>query len=86
MIVKHCAVESGDWEAIYVDGKLVEQGHSIPVWMLLESPLFVAGVVNCGGVFVYDRVTFSDAVVEEKGCSFPETVEELATWNCSYPG
>jgi hypothetical protein len=28
----------GDWEAFYfADGSLIEQGHSVPTWSLLES-------------------------------------------------
>lgn len=28
--------ESGDWEALYINGNLVREGHSISAWQVLE--------------------------------------------------
>ncbi len=83
MIVKHCTVESGDWEALYVDGTLLEQGHSVPVWMVFESPLFQAALslaVKAGWeafTWAYEKHEYSDDQVEEMGASFPATFKEI---------
>lgn len=31
------STKSGDWEALYIDGKLAEQGHSVPLYAALRA-------------------------------------------------
>lgn len=37
MKITYVMNQDGDWEAIYVDGKLAAQGHSLEVWDVLDA-------------------------------------------------
>ncbi len=72
MRVTYVTVESGDWAALYIDGKLadgVEQNHSLDV----DSAIY-AVVKACGGEYEHFEVT--DEWSETQGL-MPETADEI---------
>ena len=72
-----CTVESGDWTAVYVDGKEAEQGHSVPLDHFLRNELVVKAFKEAGIEFDYRTREYTDEAVEDMGANFPGTVEEL---------
>jgi hypothetical protein len=58
--------DAGDWEALYVDGKLFCQGHEVETYDVLR-----ALGIKCDGFDV------SDDEMEELGCSFPDLLSEI---------
>lgn len=57
----------GDWEGLYMDGKLVDEGHSIPV----------SDVLDHLDIMVLEPVELSDEEMEHFGYSCPKTLQEL---------
>lgn len=47
--------ESGDWEALYINGKLVLEGHNLSAWQVLEC-IEVALVCEIENVEIDDEV------------------------------
>lgn len=37
MKINHVISTDGDWEALYIDGVLKEEGHSLDVWHVLNA-------------------------------------------------
>lgn len=51
MSVKKCKIvfvnsASGDWEGLYVDGKLIYEGHTIPRDLLMENAAKIGAEFN----------------------------------------
>lgn len=42
----------GDWDGLYIDGTLVEQGHSLPAWIVI--PLFISHTIESYESFEVD--------------------------------
>ena len=72
-----CTAESGDWTAVYVNGKEAEQGHKVPLDHFLHNELVVQAFKESGIEFDYRTREYADDAVEDMGASFPATVEEL---------
>lgn len=36
MNVKYVSSSHGDWAGVYLNGKLYDEGHSIPVWLWID--------------------------------------------------
>jgi hypothetical protein len=53
---------SGDWEGYYLNGKLIDQGHSVPADRLLQK--------------VGERVEYREYELEDAD-DFPESLEKL---------
>lgn len=60
-----------DWEAWYLDGKKIAEGHSVPAFLL------VAALRNRLGLEVGEPSELTDQEVEALGWSFPDQFEEL---------
>ena len=58
--------EAGDWEGLYIDGKLVEEGHKIHRDTIFEH-LGINADYSCA----------SDNAMDKMGCSFPEKLDEV---------
>ena len=58
----------GDWEAIYIDGKLHHEGHSIPAYVWFA----MTGVCS-------DRSEFevNSEWLEDQGGKFPDNFEDI---------
>jgi hypothetical protein len=61
--------ESGDWEGVYLGDELIEQGHSVPLWMALEH-------LAKKGKLSYERITLADEYLESLG-NLPEKLSEV---------
>jgi hypothetical protein len=59
--------ESGDWEAWYMDGKLIAEGHSVRIQDILDG---ISGVFPS----TYKIIEISDEKAEE---GFSENLEEV---------
>jgi hypothetical protein len=72
--ILNCMCEDGDWQGLYLDGKLLYQEHTIE---------FITGLtlLYVNGVNLFDleikTVTFTMNEIEGMGDSFPDTVKEL---------
>jgi hypothetical protein len=64
--VRYVTCESGDWCGLYINGKLVTQGHSIGTREILELLL--------DNVYLTE---YTDADMEEMGNSFPSDESDL---------
>ena len=62
------AAECGDWEALYIDGKLGAEGHYIRAWDVLDA---IAGILPNKVV----RYEIPDEVAED---GMPENLNDLA--------
>lgn len=51
---------AGDWVGLYIDGELIEDGHSIPDWKLLE-------ILQNFELLVYDKIEISNENMEIYG-------------------
>jgi hypothetical protein len=60
-------VSGGDWEGIYLDGKLLAQGHSIAAWQLLRALGQDVGEHEMPGLY------------EERGEPLPSKIVDLPT-------
>lgn len=58
MKVKHFTCPSGDWEALVVNGKLFEDGHSIPTSTWLE-------LLKDSGCFVSEHEISNDKMEQQ---------------------
>lgn len=63
-------VESGDWYALFINGSVAYQGHSIPQHVILEK-LFE------NQPFQYETKEVSDDWIEEQGGQFPNTTQQI---------
>ena len=74
-------VRVDDWEALYYDGKLSYEGHSINLADVLE------GLDHCklGPVEVRQYDEIDEAVVEQSG-QFPQLLTQLDTWRQDVAG
>lgn len=61
--------ESGDWEAFYINGKLVKEGHSLSAWQILEC-------IEAALVCEIESVEIDDEVAE---MGMPTLLSELTT-------
>ena len=61
-------VTADDWTGLFVDGKLVAEGHSLPEFRVIDALKDV-------GRYRYQELTANQDVMEEFG-SFPETLEQ----------
>lgn len=59
--------ECGDWEALYINGKLVREGHSLSAWQVLEC-------IEKNLVCEIDSIEISDEVAE---MGMPTLLSEL---------
>lgn len=63
-------VESGDWYALFINGSVAYQGHSIPQHVILEK-LFE------NQPFQYEAKEVSDDWIEEQGGQFPDKIQQI---------
>ena len=63
--------ESGDWEALYVDGKLVKEGHRLSAFQILKC---VKKIFGCQ----FESARISD---EDAEAGMPELLSELTIRN-----
>lgn len=68
----HVSVESGDWEGIYINGKLEVEGHSIAVSDFLS---IISEYKSFGFV---TSIEVSDENMEKLGYILPSTIDELS--------
>lgn len=59
--------ESGDWEALYINGKLTLEGHSLSAWQVLEC-------IEAALVCEIESIEISDEVAE---MGMPTLLSEL---------
>lgn len=57
--------DCGDWTALYLDGRMIYEGHDLPAWKLLE-------ILKCNV-----RPTIEVPVEEYNIDNFPELLEDL---------
>jgi len=62
--------DNGDWEAIYVNGKLEYEGHSIPTHVLLNIMIKYEAFDD-----TYDSYWIQDA--DERDVLLPENLEDI---------
>ena len=65
--LKLTLVSADDWEALYVNGKVYEQNHTVQLIPCLQK----LGVVEIEEVDAYN-----DPITEERGC-FPDKLSEV---------
>lgn len=58
---------AGDWTGLYINGELVEEGHAIPDWMLLD-------ILQKYEVLTHHCMSLTDDQMEE---GLPMHLEEL---------
>lgn len=63
--------ESGDWEALYIDDKLVKESHSLSAFQVLKC---VKKVIGCE----FKSFRVKDEVAEE---GFPELFSNIGSTN-----
>ena len=63
--------ESGDWEALYVDGKLIKEGHRISAFQVLKC---IKQILGCQ----FDSIRVSDEVAD---AGMPENLSDLTIQN-----
>lgn len=63
--------ESGDWEALYIDGKLAIESHSLSAFQVLKC---VKKIFGCQ----FDNIRISDETAE---MGMPELLSELTIQN-----
>jgi len=68
-MVKIKIINLDDWEGVYADGKIVEQGHSVNLCQLLR-----------GLGFTVENQYVPDEELDAFGNSFPESLEEFETY------
>lgn len=66
---KVCLVRGDDWEAIYVDGKLVDENHSLSAYDVLTD---VLDKENIDGIDIYD-----EAYWEKLHYALPKNLDDL---------
>lgn len=64
------SAEAGDWVGMYIDGKLVDEGHSIPPHRILNA------MARCFE-FQHEHIECSDKTFEESGGSMPKRLSEV---------
>lgn len=69
-LVRHVTAEEGDWEALYIDGKIYHQGQDIPthVWLSAMSAL---------GADVAFQENYKSEWLADHGYSLPEEIRDL---------
>lgn len=63
--------DSGDWEALYIDGKLTKESHSLSAFTVLKC---VKKIFGCE----FESVRISDEVAE---AGMPELLSDLTIQN-----
>lgn len=63
--------DSGDWEALYIDGKLVKEGQRLSAFQILK---LVKKIFGCQ----FENVRISDEVAE---AGMPELLSDLTVQN-----
>lgn len=63
--------ESGDWEALYIDDKLVKEGHSLSAFQILKC---IKKIFGCE----FENIRVSDETAE---MGMPELLSELTIQN-----
>lgn len=64
---------ASDWSAIYLDGVLLIEGHSVDAGLLLDA------LAEKFSFQVGESFGFSDAQMDALGCTFPELLEDALT-------
>jgi len=64
--VFNVSTEDGDWEGFYVDGKLIDEGHSVNPAFLLEKMGYEV-----------DSIELTEDQIEDLGYSLPPTMEKI---------
>jgi len=60
--------EGGDWEGLYIDGKLADEGHRLTVYGVLTA-------LN----IEFDIEEASGDAMDKMGCSFPADIKDFIT-------
>lgn len=68
--ITHVTNEGGDYEALYLNGKIVLQQTSIPISEMKE-------VTEQNQPFVIENIEVTEAWIENEGGMYPDTVDEI---------